>query len=218
MNTLVISISGPSGSGKTTLANGLLAKWPSDVITVLRSDAYYHDQSQCSLQERALMNYDAPEAIDFPLLVQHLKQLQAGQAIHIPEYDFKTHARTAKHITVQPCPIIIVEGILLLAIEEIRALAQHRIYLDTPLDVCLLRRIRRDCMERGRTVESVLNQYEKTVHPMLMKYVLPSKQFASQLFDDGGPVPGPMSWLNQTIDVFLNTQMQPAAAIMPNDA
>lgn len=205
MDTLVISISGPSGSGKTTLADGLMARWPRDVLTVMRADSYYHDRSTLSPEARHSINYDAPEAIDFDLMVKHIAQLKAGQSVDAPQYDFTTHSRTQNHQTLQPVPIIVVEGILLLAIEDIRHHAQHRVYLNTPLDVCLLRRIRRDCMERGRTVESVLSQYEQTVHPMLIKYVLPSRQFSTQLFDDGGPVPGPMGWLNETIDVFLKT-------------
>ena len=205
MNTLVISISGPSGSGKTTLADGLMARWPRDVLSVIRADSYYHDRSALTPKERSTIKYDAPEAIDFDLMVQHIAQLKSGQSVYAPQYDFTTHSRTQDHQILHPVPIIIVEGILLLAIENIRHHAQHRVYLNTPLDVCLLRRIRRDCMDRGRTVESVLSQYEQTVHPMLVKYVLPSRQFSTQLFDDGGPVPGPMGWLNETIDVFLKT-------------
>lgn len=206
MNTLIISISGPSGSGKTTLANGLAQTWNKDILTILRADSYYNDHSDLTQAERDKLNYDAPEAIDFELMVRQIKELQIGKTVSIPQYDFKTHARKKNPLTVKPVPVIIVEGILLLAIEEIRNLATHKIYLNTDLDVCLLRRIKRDCMERGRTVESVLNQYEQTVHPMLIKYVLPSKQYATQLFEDGGPTPGPLGWINETIDVFLKTQ------------
>ena len=201
---LVIFIAGPSGSGKTTLARGLYNTWGSDKVLTLSSDYYYKCMPDLSFAEREQQNYDAPSSIDIKLMSEHLQQLKAGASVEVPEYDFKQHARSGKTIIQKPKPIIIVEGILILAIESLREQAEHKIYLDTQLDVCLMRRIRRDCMERGRTVESVLNQYEKTVHPMLVKYVLPSRQYANFLFEDGGPVPGAMSHLNQLIGAHLD--------------
>lgn len=198
-NPLVIFIAGPSGSGKTTLAKGLVDKWGQDQIAYISSDSYYKDHSEISFEEREKLNYDAPSAIDFKLMTEQIKELKDNKTIKMPQYDFGNHARSSKQLTQEPRPIIIVEGILILAIENLRQEANHSLYLDTQLDVCLMRRIRRDCMERQRTVESVLNQYEKTVHPMLIKYVLPSRQYASCLFEDGGPVPAAMSYLNEII-------------------
>lgn len=201
---LIVCIAGPSGSGKTTLAKGIAEAWGPEIVTTLSADSYYHDQQNIEMSERAKLNFDAPEAIDFVLMEQHIIALANNQKVTKPIYDFKEHKRIPNIMQTNPTPVIILEGILILAIDRIRKHAKHRIYLDTQLDVCLMRRIRRDCMERGRTVESVLEQYEKTVHPMLVKYVLPSRQYATCLFEDGGPVPGVFSWLNEAIKSHVN--------------
>lgn len=202
---LVICIAGPSGSGKTTLARGIYDKWGKDIVAVLSADSYYFDQQHLSMPDREKLNFDAPESIDFALMEQHILELQSGKSIRIPKYDFAGHKRIPGSTKQSPTPIIILEGILILAIERLRKHAKHKIYLDTHLDVCLMRRIRRDCMERGRTVASVLNQYESTVHPMLVKYVLPSRQYATCLFEDGGPIPGVFSWVNESIQTHINS-------------
>lgn len=204
---LVIFIAGPSGSGKTTLARGLYEKWGPDNVALISSDSYYQDHGELSFKDREQINFDAPSAIDIKLMSRQLESIINGNKIELPTYNFKSHKRTGLTISQEARPVIIVEGILILAIESLRQLAKHKIYLDTQLDVCLMRRIRRDCMERGRTVESVLSQYEKTVHPMLVKYVLPSRQYATCLFEDGGPVPGVFSWLNETISDHLGTHI-----------
>lgn len=204
---LVIFIAGPSGSGKTTLARGLYENWGPSKITLLTSDSYYKDFSHIPFSERTKLNFDAPCSIDIELMQSHLKQLISGHAIDLPSYDFKKHNRSDDLTKIEPRPVLIVEGILILAIECLRQYANHKIYLDTQLDLCLMRRIRRDCMERGRTVESVLDQYEKTVHPMLIKYVLPSRQYATCLFEDGGPIPGVFSWTNEIIASHLSTNV-----------
>lgn len=204
---LVICIAGPSGSGKTTLAKGIQNTWGKDLVTCISADSYYHDRQHLNILERSRLNFDSPEAIDFETMARQIQELKSNKTIEVPVYDFSEHKRCKNTITQKPTPVIVIEGILILAVEALRKLARHKIYLDTQLDVCLMRRIRRDCMERGRTVESVLNQYEATVHPMLVRYVLPSRQYATCLFEDGGPVPGALSWLNESIKSHLNSQV-----------
>ena len=182
---LVIGIAGGTGSGKTTLMDNLVKRFGDDV-TVLSHDNYYHRRDEMSMEERAKVNYDEPAALETDLMVRHLEKLRQGEAIECPVYDFSQHNRSNKTTTIVPKRVIIVEGILIFENEDLRNLMDIRIFVDTDADVRLGRRILRDVEERGRTLQSVLEQYETTVKPMHEKYVEPSKKFADIVVPEGG--------------------------------
>ena len=182
---LVIGIAGGTGSGKTTLMDNLVKRFGDDV-TVLSHDNYYHRRDEMSMEERAKVNYDEPAALETDLMVRHLEKLRQGEAIECPVYDFSQHNRSNKTTTIIPKRVIIVEGILIFENEDLRNLMDIRIFMDTDADVRLGRRILRDVEERGRTLQSVLEQYETTVKPMHEKYVEPSKKFADIVVPEGG--------------------------------
>ncbi len=184
-NVLVIGIAGGTGSGKTTLMKNLTARF-SDVVCVLSHDNYYKRHDDLPYEERCKLNYDEPDAMDTSLLVYHLQELRQGHAIDCPVYDFTVHNRSDKTIHVVPKQVIIVEGILIFENEELRNLMDIRIFVDTDADVRLCRRIKRDVTKRGRTLESVLHQYQSTVKPMHEKYVEPSKKYANIVVPEGG--------------------------------
>ncbi len=178
MNTLTIGITGPSASGKTSLAHTITHALRPAEVAIIAEDAYYKDRSHLTKAEQDSINYDHPSAFDHALLSQHLRALQAGQTIQTPQYDYSTHSRRSQTRTVAPQGIIIVEGILVFAEAALRDLMSIRIFVDTPLDVCLIRRLRRDSLERQRTFESILAQYEATVRPMYYQFVAPSRRYA----------------------------------------
>ncbi len=180
----VIGIAGGSGSGKSTFAESIRARFP-DRVTLLKSDNYYLPHHDMTLEERAHLNYDAPEAIDFDLLVAHISALKAGESIVGPVYDFSLHTRSPETETVAPTPILIVDGILVLHDPRIRALCDLKIFVDTDADERILRRVRRDLVERGRTVDSVIEQYLTTVKPMHNLYVEPTKYNADIVVNGG---------------------------------
>lgn len=182
---LFIAIAGGSGSGKTTIARSVVNLVGGDKVVYLQQDAYYRDQSHLDVEDRLQINYDHPDSIELELLVEHLQALRNGQAIERPIYDFETHTRTEETYTIAPEPAVIVEGILLLADPDLRACFDVRVYIDTEPDVRLMRRIQRDIVERGRSVESVLAQYEKTVRPMHHQFVEPSKRYADIIIPEG---------------------------------
>ena len=182
---LVIGIAGGTGSGKTTLMDNLMKRFGSDV-TVLSHDNYYRRRDDMTLEERSKVNYDEPAALETDLMVRHLEKLRQGEAIECPVYDFAQHNRSNKTITIQPKRVIIVEGILIFEDRALRDLMDIRIFVDTDADVRLGRRILRDVEERGRTLQSVLEQYETTVKPMHEKYVEPSKKHANLVVPEGG--------------------------------
>ena len=184
-NILVIGVAGGSGSGKTTLVKHLLETFAGN-ITVISHDNYYRRRDELTYEERCLINYDEPAAFETELMVGHLAQLKAGHAIECPVYDFTVHNRSNDFVTIEPRRIIIVEGILIFADEALRDLMDVRIFVDTDADVRLCRRIKRDVNKRGRTLESVLTQYQTTVKPMHEKYVEPSKRFANIVVPEGG--------------------------------
>ena len=184
-NILVIGIAGGTGSGKTTLMNNLIGKF-GDVVTVLSHDNYYKRRDDLSYEERCKINYDEPGAFDTSLMVYHLDQLRHGYAIECPVYDFTVHNRSAETIHIVPKKVIIVEGILIFENEELRNLMDIRIFVDTDADIRLCRRIKRDVNKRGRTLESVLEQYQQTVKPMREQYVEPSKKYAHIVVPEGG--------------------------------
>ncbi len=182
---LVIGIAGGTGSGKTTLMKNLINQFGGDV-TVLSHDNYYKRHDELPYEERCKLNYDEPAAFDTSLMVYHLSELRNGRAIECPVYDFTVHNRSNETIHVVPKPVIIVEGILIFENEDLRDLMDIKIYVDTDADVRLCRRIKRDVNKRGRTLESVLIQYQTTVKPMHEKYVEPSKKYANLVVLEGG--------------------------------
>lgn len=182
---LFIAIAGGSGSGKTTIARSVVDSVGPDSVVYLQQDAYYRDQPDLTLDERTKINYDHPDSIEMDLMVRHLEALRNGQPVERPVYDFSTHLRTDETVTVVPEPAVIVEGILVLADKQLRELFDVRVYIDTEPDVRLMRRLQRDILERGRTVESVLEQYERTVRPMHYQFVEPSKRYADIIIPEG---------------------------------
>ena len=182
---LVIGIAGGTGSGKTTLMNNLISQF-ADVVTILSHDNYYKRHDELTYEQRCLLNYDEPDALETDLMARHLDQLRQGQPIDCPVYDFTLHNRSDKTIRIVPKKVIIVEGILIFENKELRDLMDIRIFVDTDADVRLCRRIRRDVTKRGRTLESVLNQYLQTVKPMHERYVEPSKKYADLVVPEGG--------------------------------
>ena len=184
-NILVIGIAGGSGSGKTTLMKRLVERF-GDNVSVLSHDNYYKRHDELTFEERAVLNYDEPDALDTSLLVYQLDQLRHGMAIDCPVYDFTLHNRSNETIHVEPEKVIIVEGIMIFVDPDLRALMDIKIFVDTDADIRLCRRIKRDVTKRGRSLESVINQYKQTVKPMHEKYVEPSKKFADLVVPEGG--------------------------------
>ena len=184
-NILVIGIAGGSGSGKTTLMNNIVSRF-ADNITVLSHDSYYKRHDEMTYEERCQLNYDEPAALETELMVQHLDQLRSGQAIDCPVYDFTVHNRSDETTRIEPRKVIIVEGILIFEDPGLRDLMDIRIFVDTDADIRLCRRVKRDVNKRGRTLESVLSQYQQTVKPMYDRYVEPSKKYAHILVPEGG--------------------------------
>ena len=184
-NLLVIGIAGGTGSGKTTLMNNLIQRF-GDVVTVLSHDNYYRRLDHLTYEERTKINYDEPAALETELMSRHLDELRHGNAIDCPIYDFTQHNRSADTMRVIPRQVIIVEGILIFENKELRDLMDIKIFVDTDADVRLCRRIKRDVNQRGRSLDSVLKQYQTTVKPMHEKYVEPSKKYADLVVPEGG--------------------------------
>ena len=184
-NILVIGIAGGTGSGKTTLMKNIISRF-GEVVTVLSHDNYYKRRDELTYEERCKINYDEPAAFDTSLMVYHLDQLRHGFAIECPVYDFTQHNRSDETIRIVPKKVIIVEGILIFENQELRDLMDIKIFVDTDADIRLCRRINRDVNKRGRTLESVLTQYQETVKPMHEKYVEPSKKHANLVVLEGG--------------------------------
>ncbi|GAB1060059.1 MULTISPECIES: uridine kinase [Shewanella] len=187
---VVIGIAGASASGKSLIAKTIFEELCRDLgtdqIGVINEDAYYRDQSHMSMDERVKTNYDHPKALDHELLSTHLVALKQGQAVDIPCYSYAEHTRTSDTLKMTPKKVIILEGILLLTDPKLRELMDASVFMDTPLDICLLRRLTRDVAERGRTMESVISQYQKTVRPMFLQFIEPSKQYADIIVPRGG--------------------------------
>ena len=182
---LVIGIAGGTGSGKTTLMKNIIDRY-ADQVTVLSHDNYYRRRDELTYEQRCLINYDEPDALETDLMAIHLDQLRQGQAIDCPVYDFTQHNRSNDTVRIVPKSVIIVEGILIFENQPLRDLMDIRIFVDTDADVRLCRRIKRDVNKRGRTLESVLTQYQTTVKPMHEKYVEPSKKYADIVVPEGG--------------------------------
>ncbi|MGG1663277.1 uridine kinase [Brevibacillus sp. NRS-1366] len=185
-NPVLIGVAGGSGSGKTTVAKELFRQFQNDSVTMIEQDSYYKDQSHLSADERALTNYDHPFAFDNDLLLVHLQELLAGRAIEKPIYDFKVHNRKEETIQVDPKDVIILEGMLILEDTRIRDLMDIKVFVDTDADVRIIRRIARDIEERGRSLDSVVNQYLNVVRPMHLQFIEPTKRYADVIIPEGG--------------------------------
>jgi uridine kinase len=183
---LVLGIAGGSGSGKSTIAKAILAALVPGQGILLEQDHYYKPQLHLPPADRALVNYDHPDALELDLLAKHVDELLAGRPIDRPSYDFACHDRAKQPLRVEPAPVIIVEGILVLADEELRRRFNVRLFVDTDADIRLMRRIRRDLEQRGRSFAQVRKQYYDTVRPMHMAFVEPSKRFAHIIIPEGG--------------------------------
>lgn len=184
-NPLVLGIAGGTGSGKTTVADRV-AEALGDSAVVLDHDAYYNDLAHLGPEARAKVNFDHPDALDNALLIQHIQALRAGEPVAKPVYDFATHTRTRETVAIRPAPVVVVEGILTLAVVAVRALLDVKIFVDTAPDIRLIRRVRRDLEQRGRSFASVREQYYRTVRPMHLAFVEPSKRYADLIIPEGG--------------------------------
>jgi uridine kinase len=183
---MIIGICGGTGSGKTTVANRILESVKACEVVFIQQDSYYRNLKDLPLDYRNLANFDHPDALDNDLLVNHVRKLRAGEPIELPLYDFKTHTRMVETRPVEPKPIVIIEGILIYAEPRLLEQMDIKVFVDTPDDIRFIRRLRRDVAERGRTVESVIEQYLGTVRPMHMQFVEPSKRHADVIIPEGG--------------------------------
>ncbi|MGM8139974.1 uridine kinase [Enterococcus italicus] len=183
---IIIGVTGGSGSGKTSVSRAILDHFPNHSIMMLEHDSYYKDQSSLSFDERLETNYDHPLAFDTDLLIDHLEQLLAYQAIDIPVYDYVAHTRSDQVVHQEPKEVIILEGIMILEDERLRNLMDIKIYVDTDDDIRIIRRIKRDMEERGRTLDSVIHQYLSVVKPMYHQFIEPTKRYADVIVPEGG--------------------------------
>jgi uridine kinase len=183
---MLIGISGGTGSGKTTVANRILESVSACEVVFIQQDSYYRNIEDLPLDYRQVANFDHPDALDNDLLVRHVRMLKAGEAIELPIYDFKTNTRAMETRLVEPKPIVIVEGILVFVDARLLEQMDIKVFVDTPDDIRFIRRLRRDIAERGRTLESVIEQYVETVRPMHMQFVEPSKRHADVIIPEGG--------------------------------
>jgi uridine kinase len=186
MGAILVGIAGGTGSGKTTIAQNIMARLPPGSSVLIDHDSYYRPFSHLSLEERQQLNFDHPDALDNDLLVSHLQDLRAGRGVDKPVYNFVTHCREDGTERIEPAPIVIVEGILILADERIRDLLDLKLFVDTDPDIRVLRRVRRDMEQRGRSFQSVREQYYRTVRPMHLQFVEPSKRWADLIVPEGG--------------------------------
>lgn len=185
-NPLVIGVAGGSGSGKTTVVNYICQEFAADNILRLEHDSYYRELKHLPFKERVKQNFDHPASLETELMIRHLKALMEGYPVEVPVYDFEQHTRKEETITATPSEVILIDGILIFSEPELRELMDVKIFVDTDDDVRLLRRLQRDIEERGRTVDSVLKQYEKFVRPMHLEFVEPSKRYADVIIPRGG--------------------------------
>lgn len=183
---MLIGVTGGSGSGKTTVSQDIIKRLEGESVVMIPQDAYYRDQSEKSMTERRKTNYDHPDSLDNDLLITQLKQLLNRQAIDQPVYDYTNHTRSSEKVRVEPADVIILEGVLLFTESNLRDLLDIKVYVDTDDDLRFIRRMQRDIVERGRTVDSVVNQYLETVKPMYHQFVEPTKRYADIILPEGG--------------------------------
>lgn len=186
MQPVIIGVAGGSGSGKTTVVREIIRNIGRRQVTVIHHDSYYRDVSDLSFDERARINYDHPNSLETPLLVAHLNMLRAGETVDVPVYDFAQHNRSADTEPAEPRKVIIVDGLLILWDAELRRMMDIKVFVDTDADLRFIRRLKRDIQERGRSAESVIDQYTATVRPMHLEFVEPSKRYADVIIPDGG--------------------------------
>jgi uridine kinase len=186
MSSFVIGVAGGSGSGKTTVVRRIVDSLGPEHVTVLDHDRYYRDRNDLRLEERAALNYDHPDSLETDLLVGHVRELRAGRAVNVPQYDFTRYARLPETEIFQPRRALIVEGILVFTDAALRELMDIKVFVDTDSDTRFIRRLQRDVANRGRTMESVIEQYQDTVKPMHLEFVEPSKRYADVLIPLGG--------------------------------
>lgn len=183
---IIIGIAGGTGSGKTTVVRKIVESLPKEEVAIIPQDCYYNDNHHIPLKERLKMNYDEPAAIEWTLLTKHLEQLKKGETIQMPTYDFITCSRQKETITVKPREVIVVEGILVLTDKPLRDMLDVKVFVDADADERLIRVISRDCIERGRTPQMVIDRYEETLKPMHELYIEPSKRYADLIVPQGG--------------------------------
>ena len=200
---LVIGIAGGTGSGKTTVVNKIINSFPAGEVAVMPQDSYYKDLSYLPLSERNKINFDEPAAIEWQLLVEHLKRLRNGEAIEMPTYSYLTCTRQEETVKVQPHDVVIVEGILVLTNAELREMLDVKVFVDADADDRLIRVIARDCVERGRTPEIVINRYQDVLKPMHCQYIEPCKRFADLIVPQGGSNTVAINLLTDYIDSRL---------------
>jgi uridine kinase len=208
MKSIIIGIAGGTGSGKTTLTERLRDHFGADEVSVINHDSYYKRHDELPYEERCKLNYDHPDSFDTELLVQHLQALRRGESVKVPVYDYTIHNRSDKTITVHPAPVIIVEGILIFASQELCDMMDMKVFVDTDADVRILRRIVCDVKERGRTLDSVVNQYLTTVKPMHEQFVEPSKRKADLIVPEGGRNMVALDMLIKWVATHLSTARQ----------
>lgn len=203
-NCILVGVAGGSGSGKTTVANNLVKAFKAEGAALVEQDAYYRELINMTMEEKAKVNFDHPDSIEFELLRKHLESLKNGESIERPIYDFTTHSRKEGTVKINPSKIIIVEGILIFAVPEIRELFDMKIFVDTDADEMILRRIERDMNERGRSLESVRDQYLATVKPMYLEFCEPSKRYADIIIPRGGENKVAVDMVISTLKGYLN--------------
>lgn len=203
---IVFGVAGGTASGKTTVARAVLDAVGASRIAYLPHDAYYSDRGDLPFEERARLNYDHPDSLETKLLVRHIKDLLVGVPVHVPVYDFTTHRRTTDTILVEPAPIILVDGILIFTKRKLRELMDIKVYVDTDSDVRFIRRLMRDIDERGRSLESVVQQYLDTVRPMHLKFVEPSRRYADVIIPGGGHNKVAMEMVVSRLQMLLRAQ------------
>lgn len=203
----IIGIAGASGAGKSLLANQLHDRvrksFSNRDIAILNEDCYYHRRDDLTYEERESINYDHPDSLEHELMLKQLDQLRQGLPVEVPQYDYATHNRSPKTVRLEPSTVLILEGILILHRTEIRKRLDLKIFVDVPLDICLSRRLRRDIQQRGRTLDSVLNQYHDTVRPMFFDFIDPSKQHADIIIPGGGENESALTVLENHLDRLL---------------
>ncbi len=205
---ILIGIAGASGSGKTLVANSIIESLESDKAVIIQEDSYYKDLSDVPYEERVGRNFDHPDALDHDLLAKHLLQLLNGETVSNPIYDYKLHTRSEETKTAGPGILIILEGILVFSKAQLRELIDYRVFIDTPPDICFIRRLKRDIEERGRTVDSVIKQYTETVRPMYLQFIEPSKQYADILISGDRKNSEAVDILITKINVLLHNSPQ----------
>lgn len=204
-NIVIIGIAGPSGSGKSLLASTIVNELGSSRVVVISEDSYYKDLGSMPQNIRDKLNFDHPDSLDHQLMMSHLAMLQSGQEVKIPEYDHSTHSRLDTTRLIKNYKIIVIEGILLFSDPSLRALMDIRIFVDTPLDICFIRRLERDIIERQRTVESVIKQYISTVRPMYHQFIEPSKRHADIIVPKGGKNRIAIDMIKAKLNELLNS-------------